>query len=92
MRIDGKLDVRASGLDADLANDGNGGVAHGLVFAVGKRLRRSDGDGVAGVRAHGIEVLDGADDDDVVGEIAHHLQFVFLPAEHRLLDQHLVDR
>ena len=37
-----------------------------LVFAVGERLRRGDGDRVAGVHAHGIEVLDRADDDDVV--------------------------
>ena len=92
MRIDGELDVRAAGLDANLANDGDGGVAHGLIFAVGERLRGRDGDGVAGVHAHGIEVLDGADDDDVVGEIAHQLQLVFLPAEHRLFQQHFVDR
>ena len=63
-----------------------------LVFAVGERLRRSDGDRVAGVRAHRIEVLDGADDDDVVGEIAHHLKLVLFPSEHRFFEQHFVDR
>ena len=41
-------------------------VAHRLVFLVGQRLRRRDGDAVAGVDAHRVEVLDGADDDDVV--------------------------
>ena len=44
------------------------------------------------MRAHGVEIFDGADDDDVVGEIAHQLQLVFLPAEHRLFQQHFVDR
>lgn len=49
------------------ADAGDGGVAHFLVFAVGQRHLRGDGDGVAGVDAHGVEVFDGADDDDVVG-------------------------
>jgi hypothetical protein len=50
----------------------------------------ADGDGVAGVDAHGIEVLDGADDHEVVGPVPHHLQLVFLPAGDRFLDQDLV--
>ena len=91
MRIDGELDVRAAGLDADFADDRDGRIAHGLVFAVGERLRGRYGDRVAGVRPHGIEVLDGADDDDVVGQVAHQLQLVLLPAEHRFFKQHFVD-
>ena len=55
-------------------------------------LRRRDRDAVAGVHAHRVDVLDAADDDDVVGLVAHHLQLELLPAEHRLLDQHLVRR
>ena len=43
------------------------------------------------MHAHRVEVLDGADDDRVVGQIAHHLHLVFLPAEHAFLDKHLVD-
>jgi hypothetical protein len=43
------------------------------------------------VHAHGIEVLDGADDDDVVVHVAHHLQLELLPPQHRLLDEHLLD-
>jgi len=39
---------------------------------------------------HGVEVLDGADDDHVVCGITHDLQFVLLPADDRLLDQDLV--
>src|SRR5208282_5106785 len=40
--------------------------------------------------AHRIEIFDRADDDDVVGAVAHHLEFEFLPAFDRLLDQHLM--
>jgi len=89
--IDGKLHVGAAGLDADLAHDEEGGVAHGLVFAIGERLRGRNGDGVAGVHTHRVHIFNGADDDDVVGEVAHDLQLVFLPAENGFLDEALVD-
>ena len=49
-------------------------------------------DGIAGVHAHGVEVLDGADDDAVVRQVAHHLQLEFLPAQRALFDQHFVHR
>ena len=39
--------------------------------------------------AHGIEVFNGADDDDVVLGVAHHLEFEFLPPDHRPLDENL---
>ena len=52
-------------------------------------LGGGDGDGVAGVDAHGVHILDGADDDHVVRQVAHHLQLILLPAQQRLLDQHL---
>ncbi len=65
-------------------------VTHQLVLAVGERLRRRDGDRVAGVHAHRVEVLDRADDDDVVLAVAHHLELELLPADDRLLDQELV--
>ena len=90
--IDGELHVRAAGIDADLAQAAQRAVAHHLVFAIGQGLRRCDGDGVAGVHAHGIEVLDGADDDDVVGEVAHHLELELFPAERAFFDEHFVDR
>ena len=54
----GELDVAAAGLDADLADDGDGGIAHPLIFLVGQRLGRGDGDAVAGVDAHRVEVFD----------------------------------
>jgi len=42
------------------------------------------------VHPHGVEVLDRADDHDIVGVIAHHLELVLLPTEDALLDQALV--
>ncbi len=37
--------------------------------------------------AHGIEILDGADDDAVVSPVAHHLHLVLLPAKQGFLDE-----
>ena len=67
-------------------------VAHHLIFAVGQRLRGGDGDGIAGVDAHGVEVFDGAHDDGVVRLIAHHFELEFLPAEDAFFDQDFMDR
>ena len=40
-RVDGELDVRSAGLHADLADDGDGRVAHDLVLPVGEGLGRA---------------------------------------------------
>jgi hypothetical protein len=56
----------AAGFDTDFADNREASVSHPLVFFIGQRLGGSDGDGVAGVDTHRIEVLDGADDNDVV--------------------------
>src|SRR5262249_23440168 len=88
----GKLDVRPAGVDADGADDLHRGVAHELVFLVGQRLRGGDRDGVAGVHAHRVEVLDRTHDDDVVLAVAHHLELELLPARDGLLDEDLADR
>ena len=90
--VHGKLHVGAAGLDANLLQDGERGDTHALVLKVGERLRRRHGDGVAGMHAHGVEVLDGAHDDAVAGVIAHNLHLVLFPALDGLLDQHLVGR
>ena len=42
--------------------------------------------------AHRVEVLDRADDDDVVEPVADDLELELVPAAHRLLDEHLADR
>ena len=90
--IDGELHVRSAGIDADFAQARERGVAHHLIFAVGQRLRRRDGDRIAGVHAHRVEIFDGADDDGVIGLIAHHLQFEFLPAQNAFFDQCFMHR
>ena len=89
--VHGELDVRTARLHADLAEDGDRGVAHPLVFLVCKRLGGGDGDAIAGVHAHRVEVFDRADDHRVVGIIAHHLHLVFFPADERFLDEDRVN-
>ncbi len=89
VRFDGELDVAAAGVHADLADDGDGDVAQALVFAVRQGQGGGHRDGVAGVHAHGVEVLDGTDDNHVVVLVPHHLELVFLPAEDALFEQHL---
>ncbi len=87
-----ELDVRAAGLHADRPDDRGGGVAQLLVRLVGERHLGRDGHRVARVHAHRVEVLDRADDDDVVRAVADDLQLELVPAPHRLLDEHLPDR
>ena len=90
--IDGELNIRAARFDAHGADNGGGRVAHALVFLVGERLRGGDGDRIAGVNAHGIEIFNRADDDEIVAAVAHHFELVFLPADHGFLDERLADR
>ena len=90
LRVDAELHVRTAGVDADLAQHGHRGIAQALVFLVGERLRRRDGDRVAGVHAHRVEVFDRAHDDAVVRLVADHFHLEFLPAQHRFLDEDFV--
>ena len=87
---EGELDVGAARLHPDGPDDGERGVAQALVLDVGEGLLGRHGDGVAGVHAHRVDVLDGADDDHVVLEVAHDLELELLPADDALLEQHLV--
>src|SRR5437868_8968238 len=91
VRIYRKLNIRSAGLDPDLADHGNCRIAHVLILAIRESLGGSDGNRVSGVHAHGIEVLDRADDDDVTFHITHHLKLVLFPTQHRLFDQHFVN-
>ena len=59
---------------------------------IAQRHRRSDGDAIARVDAHWVEVFDRTDDDYIVVGIAKQLQLVLFPAEYCLLYQHLVGR
>ena len=90
--VDGELDVAATGVYADGADDVDADVAELLVLAVGERQSRGDRDRVARVHADRVDVLDRADDHRVVGGVAHELELVLLPAEDRLLQEHLGGR
>ena len=90
--VHGKLHVGAAGLHANLLENGKRCHAHALIFKVGKRLCRRHGNGVAGVHAHGVEVLDGAHDDAVAGVVAHDLHLILFPALDGFFHQHLVSR
>src|ERR1035441_8512090 len=87
VRVYRELDVRPAGFDADRADHREGGVAHDLEFLVRERLDGRHRDRIAGMDAHGVEVLYGADDDAVVVAVAHDLHLELLPAQQRLLDQ-----
>jgi hypothetical protein len=86
-----ELDVRTARLDADRADHRGGRVAKLLVGLVGERHLRRHRDRVARVDAHRVEVLDRADDHDVVSAVADHLELELVPAADRLLDEHLAD-
>ena len=89
IRVDGELDVTATGVNADLTQNCDALVTHGLELAVGQSHRRGDSHRVTSVDTEGINVFNGADHDDVVVAIAHELELKFLPAEDGLLDQNI---
>src|SRR5437762_7194214 len=69
----------------------DGDRAQQLILGVIERLRRRHHDRVAGVDAHGVDVLHVAYRDAVVAGVAHHLVLDLLPALETLLDQYLGD-
>ena len=90
--IDRELHVRAACVDTYFTQHRQRGIAHDLVFLVGQRLGWSNSDGVAGMHAHRVQVFDRADDDAVVGLIAHDFHLELFPAKQRFFDQQLVRR
>ena len=86
--VHGKLHIGTTGFHANLAQHRDAGVAHDLIFLVGQRQRRGDGDAVPGVDAHRIDILDRADDDGIVRLVADHLHLILLPAQHAFFHQH----
>ena len=89
IRIQCPLDVRAAGLDADLAQNCDRAVPHPLIFLVREGERRSDRNRVAGMDSHGIDVLDRTDDDRIVRDIPDDLHLEFFPSQETLVDQDL---
>ena len=90
--VAGKLNVRAAGLDTDFADHGQTCIAHPLVLFVRERLRRGDGNRIAGVYAHRVKVLDATNDHDVVVHVAHHLHLELFPADDGFFYQDLSRR
>ena len=82
----------AACFDANLAQDVDGGVPQALVFLVSQGLGRSDGNRVAGVDPHGIDVFDETNRDHLVLGVPHHFQFQFLPAQNRFFKHDLTDK
>ena len=91
-RVHGELHVRSARLHAHLLENGQACRTHALVFHVAERLSRGNGDGIARVHAHGVQVLDGADDNAVSGLISHDLHLVFFPAFDGFFNEHLAGR
>ena len=87
--VDRPLHVGPAGFHPDLAQHGNGAVAHDLVFLVGQRQGGRDGDRVPRMDAHRIDVLDGTDDDGVIRAVADHLHLELFPAQKGFIDQDL---
>ena len=88
LRAHRKLHVRTAGLDADLAQHVDRGIAQALVLLVRQGLRRRDRDRIARVYTHGIEILDRADNDAVVVPVANDLHLELFPADDGLFEQH----
>ena len=88
--VERKLHVAAA-LDLQRADDLDRAVVEHLHVMVAERHDRRDDGGVAGVHAHGVDVLHAADGDGAVGRIAHDLKLDFLIALDALFDQHLMD-
>ena len=80
-----------SSIDTNLAQNGNAGVAHDLVFFIGQGQGRGHGDAVAGMHAHRVHILNRADDDCVIGGVAHHFHFILFPTQKALINQDLTD-
>src|SRR5207244_11736289 len=79
------LDVRSAALHAYCPHYGGRRVAELLIRVVRDRHLRCDRHGVPGVDAHRIDVLDRADDHDVVLPVAHDLELELVPAADRFL-------
>ena len=86
--VQGELAVAAA-LDLQGGDDVQGRAAQHLELFVGQSLGGGHHDGVACVDAHGVDVLHGADLDDVSGGVAHDLELDLFPTGDAALDEHL---
>ena len=84
----GELDVGAAD-DLDRIHDPVGVVLKTLLQLFGNGQHRRGAEGVAGVGAHRVDVLDEADGDHIAVRVTDNLQLQFLPAQDRFLYQNL---
>ena len=91
-RVHSPLYVRSTSLNTDFAQYSDASVTHDLVFFVGQCQSWSHCDTVACVHAHGVNILDGANDDGVVCTVANHFHFEFFPAKKTFINQNLANR
>ena len=75
--------------NTQMAYDTNSQRTEFMIFGVGKCLRRSNDDRLAGMNAQRVEILHIADRDTVVISVAHHFVFYLFPALERFLYQYL---
>ena len=90
LRVQSQLHV-APAHDPQVGDDVQRRLAEHLELLVRQGLGGGHHDGVAGVDAHRVQVLHGADGDDVAHAVPHGLELDLLPAEDGLLHQDLSD-
>lgn len=88
LRVESILDVALSN-NAEMSDNPDGSCTEHVVVLVGKRLRRSNDDGVTGVNTKRVEVLHVANSDAVVLAITNNLVLDLLPALHTALNKNL---
>ena len=81
------MHIGAAGFHADLAQDRQRSIAHPLVFLVSERQGRGNGDRIARMHPHRINILDGTDNDAIIRLVADNLHFIFLPAQHAFFNK-----
>ena len=79
-RVDGELHIAAASFNSHRTHNAERRVAHALIFLITQRHDWRNGDAVAGVHTHGIQVFNSAHNDAVVLAISHHFKFIFFPA------------
>ena len=88
--LDGELNVTST-LDIQPSNEAQCGVSKHLVVTVREGLLWSHDDRFSSVNSHRVNVFHCADDNRVVGAVAHNFVFVLLPAKDAHFDENLTN-